>query len=143
MAQNPFLIPSALPYQLPPFAEITDEHYRPAFEEGMRQQREEIDAIAGDQDAPAFENTMLPLERSGQVLQRVAAVFFNKASSDSTDFTNDLEEELAPLLSAHSDAITLDARLYRRIDDLWGRVDELGLDAESRYLVERHHTEFT
>ncbi|MGO4535475.1 M3 family metallopeptidase [Leifsonia sp. 2MCAF36] len=140
---NPFLSPSTLPYGLPPFAEIRDEHYRPAVELGMQEQLAEIAAVVESADAPTFENTMLPLERSGQTLQRVAEVFYNKSSSDSTDFTNALEEEIAPRLAAHSDAIRLDPALYARIADLYGRLDELGLDPESRYLVERYYTEFT
>jgi len=142
-SENPFLSPSTLPYGLPPFADIRDEHYRPAFELGMEEQLAEVAAVVGTTDAPSFENTMLPLERSGQTLQRVAEVFFNKSSSDSTDFTNALEEEIAPRLAAHSDAIRLDPELYARIADLHARLDELGLDAESRYLVERYYTEFT
>ena len=74
---------------------------------------------------------------------RVAEVFFNKSSSDSTDFTNELEEEIAPLLSAHEDAIRLDPQLYARIKTLHDQLDDLGLDAESRYLVERYYAEFT
>ncbi|MCU1347896.1 MAG: hypothetical protein JWO56_926, partial [Acidobacteria bacterium] len=140
---NPFLSPSTLPYGLPPFAEIRDEHYRPAFELGMKEQLAEVAAVVRSTDAPTFENTMLPLERSGQTLQRVAEVFFNKSSSDSTDFTNALEEEIAPRIAAHSDAIRLDPDLYARIADLHGRLGELGLDDESRYLVERYYTEFT
>src|SRR4051794_17521240 len=141
--ENPFLSPSTLPYGLPPFADIRDEHYRPAFEQGMQEQLAEVDAVVATTDAPTFENTMLPLERSGQTLQRVAEVFFNKSSSDSTEFTNALEEEIAPRLAAHSDAIRLNPELYSRIVDLYGRLDDLGLDAESRYLVERYYTEFT
>lgn len=115
---NPFLSPSPLPYQLPPFADIRDEHYRPAFEQGFAEQLAEVQAIASSPEEPTFENTMLALERSGQVLQRVAEVFFNKSSSDSTDFTNALEEEIAPLLSAHQDAIRLNPALYARLQAL-------------------------
>ncbi|GIT79219.1 peptidyl-dipeptidase Dcp [Leifsonia sp. LS1] len=140
---NPFFSPSTLPYQLPPFAEIRDEHYRPAFERGFAEQLAEIDAITAAPGPATFENTFLPLERSGQVLQRVAEVFFNKSSSDSTDFTNALEEEIAPRLAAHQDAILLNPDLYARIDAIHAALDELDLDAESRYLVERYHTEFT
>lgn len=140
---NPFFTPSTLPYQLPPFAEIRDEHYLPAFERGMEEQLAEVDAIVRTDEPATFENTMLPLERSGQLLQRVAEVFFNKSSSDSTDFTNALEEEIAPRLAAHQDAIRLNPALSARIADLHARLDELDLDAESRYLVERYHTEFT
>ncbi|HEY0258299.1 MAG TPA: M3 family metallopeptidase [Lacisediminihabitans sp.] len=141
--QNPFFAPSTLPYGLPPFADIADEHYRPAFERGFEEQLAEIAAITAQEEAPTFENTVLPLERSGQILDRVSTVFFNKSSSDSSDFTNQLEEEMAPLLAAHSDAIQLDSALYARISAVHDRLDELDLDAESRYLVERYYTEFT
>jgi len=140
---NPFFAPSTLPYGLPPFAEITDEHYRPAFEMGMAEHLAEIAAVTANPEAPTFENTMLPLERGGQILERVATVFFNKSSADSTDFTNDLEEEIAPLLAAHSDTIRLDAVLYARIAELHTNRHNLGLDAEAVYLVERYFTEYT
>ena len=140
---NPFLAPSTLPYQLPPFALITDEHYLPAFEAGFEEQLREIQNITRRRDMPTFENTMIPLEQSGRTLNRVATVFFNKSSADSTDFTNDLEEQLAPQLSAHSDAIRLDAQLYWRIKTLHDQLEHLELDAESKYLIERYFTEFT
>ncbi|MCU1407693.1 MAG: Dipeptidyl carboxypeptidase [Glaciihabitans sp.] len=139
---NPFLTPSTLPYGLPPFAEIRDEHYRPAFEQGMAEHLAEIAAVTGNPDSPTFDNTLLPLERAGQTLERVATVFFNKSSADSTDFTNDLEEEIAPLLAAHSDAIRLDPALFARIDTLYNERNSLCLDAEAIYLIERYHTEF-
>ncbi|NYF11059.1 peptidyl-dipeptidase Dcp [Leifsonia sp. AK011] len=140
---NPFFAPSPLPFTLPPFADIRDEHYLPAFERGMAEQLEEISAITGQTEQPTFENTMLPLERSGQLLERVATVFFTLTSADSTDFLNDLEEQIAPLLAAHSDAIRLDAALFARIESLHNQLDDLGLDAESRYLVERYFMEFS
>ena len=140
---NPFLAPSTLPFQLPPFAEIRDEHYKPAFLAGFEEQLAEIAAITSQADAPTFENTMLPFERSGRTLNRVATVFFNKSSADSSDFTNELEEELAPLLAAHNDAIRLNAQLYGRIAALHEHLNALALDPESRYLVERHFMEFT
>ncbi len=140
---NPFFEPSTLPYGMPPFAEITDEHYRPAFEKGMADQLAEIQNITRRRDMPTFENTMIPLETSGQLLERVATVFYNKSSADSSDFTNELEEEIAPLLAAHSDAIRLDSQLYWRISTLHEQLDQLDLDAESRYLVERYYVEYT
>ena len=141
--QNPFFTPSPLPYGLPPFADITNDHYRPAFDHGFAEQLAEIAQITGGSAVPTFENTLIALEKSGQTLERVATVFFNKSSADSTDFTNELEEEIAPLLAAHSDAIKLDAKLYERITTIHGRLAELDLDAESRYLVERYYSEFT
>jgi peptidyl-dipeptidase Dcp len=142
---NPFFEPSTLPYGLPPFADITDADFLPAFDAGMEQQLEEVAAITEQQAAATFENTLIPLEKSGQILDRVATVFYNKSSSDSNDFTNELEEQIAPRLAAHSDAIKLDSALYARIAAVHASVlaGGSGLDAESTYLVERYFTEFT
>ena len=140
---NPLLAASTLPYQLPNFAELRDEHYGPAIEQGMHEQLQEVQNITRRRDMPTFENTMVPLESSGQLLIRALRVFYNKASADSNDAMNALEEELAPKLAAHEDAIRLDSALYWRIAQLHERLDELGLDAEQRYLVERHYTEMT
>jgi peptidyl-dipeptidase Dcp len=140
---NPFFTDSTLPFGLPPFAEITDAHYRPAFDRGFMEQLAEVERIVADEDEPTFENTIVALERSGRVLGRVAAVFYNKSSADSSEYTSELEEEIAPLYAAHTDAIRLDARLYARISAVHARLDELDLDPESRYLVERYHAGFT
>ena len=140
---NPFFEPSTLPFGMPPFAEITDEHYLPAFEKGMADQLEEIHNITRRRDMPTFENTMIPLEESGQLLERVARVFFNKVSADGNDATAELEERIAPLLAAHSDAIKLDSQLFWRVKTLHDQLDGLDLDDESRYLVERYFAEFT
>jgi peptidyl-dipeptidase Dcp len=137
---NPLIAPSPLPYHLPPFADISDEHYEPAFEAGMRAHLDEIRAVTSNPDEPTFENTMIPLERAGQILHRVATVFFNKSSSDSNEATNALEEEIAPRLAAHDDAIMLDAALYARVRAVAQTSD--ALDDESRYLVERYLAEF-
>ena len=125
---TPFDAPSTLPYGMPPFAEIRAEHYAPALEAGMAQQLAEIAAIAGNAEPPTFENTMVALERSGQLLDRVERVFFSTAAADGDETTEALEEEFAPKLAAHSDAIRLDARLFARIDDLFQRRDALDLD---------------
>ena len=140
---NPFLLPSTLAYQLPPFAEIMDEHYAPAVEQGMAEQLAEILDITSRRDTPTFDNTMVPLESSGQLLTRVLRVFYNKASADSNPLTNGLEAELAPKLAAHADAIKLNSALYGRIDQLHAQRTDLDLTAEQRYLIERHHTVMT
>jgi peptidyl-dipeptidase Dcp len=140
---NPFFAPSTLPFQLPPFADIRDEHYRPGFEQGFAEQLAEVETIVQSPDAPTIENTLVPLERSGQTLARVASVFFNKTSADSNDFTNTLEEEIAPLLAAHEDAIRFNPTLYERIAALYEQREELGADAETVYLIERYYTEYT
>ncbi|PWB96919.1 M3 family metallopeptidase [Salinibacterium hongtaonis] len=139
---NPFLAPSTLPYELPPFADIRDEHYLPAFEAGMAEQLAEVEAIIRNPESPTAGNTLVPLEASGQILDRVSSVFYNKASADSTDKTNELEEHLAPIMAAHRDAISLNPQLYARISHVHSERDAIS-DAETRYLVERYYTEFT
>jgi peptidyl-dipeptidase Dcp len=139
VADNPFLTRSALTAGLPPFAEIRDEHYEPAFEIGMREQRDAVDRIVADPAPPTFANTLEALELSSPVLDRVATAFFTVASAHATPFVRDLEERIAPRLAAHSDAIRLDADLFARIDAVWR--DRDGLDPEQRRLVERTHIE--
>ncbi len=140
---NPFLADSELPHLLPDFAAVRDEHYREAFELGMAEQLAEVAAITADTSAPTFENTIVPLERSGRVLDRVSTVFFTLTSSDTTDAIQELEEELAPKLAAHHDAIVLDPALFARVDAVHRAAVEgsENLDDEQRYLVERHRTE--
>jgi len=140
---NPFFEPSTLPFGMPPFADIEDEHYAPAFENGMAQQLEEIEAITSQSEAPTFENTVIPLEKSGQLLSRVDIVFFNKTSADGNPATDAFEEVIAPRLAAHNDAISLNSALYERIRSIHDGLDSSELDAEARYLVERYFTEFT
>jgi peptidyl-dipeptidase Dcp len=139
---NPLLEPSTLPQGLPDFAAIRHEHYLPAFERGFAQQRAEVAVITGNPEAPTFENTILPLERSGQLLRRVAGIFYNKSSADSDDEIAAIEEQLAPRYAAHEDAIQLDSALFARIGAVHADLDRLDLDPESRYLVERYHAEF-
>jgi len=141
---NPFFERSTLPYELPPFADIRDEHYEEAFEKGMEEQLAEISAITRKRDFPNFANTFPALESSGQTLLRVAFVFFNKSSADSTDFTNELEERIAPKLAAHKDAILLDAALYARVKTVYESLEhQEALTPEDRYLVERWYLEMT
>lgn len=142
MTSNPFFEASTLPYELPPFAEIGDEHYLPAFERGMAEQLAEIAAITAGDGPPSFADTVVALERSGAVLTRVANVFFNITGSDSSARTEAIEAEISPRLAAHEDAIYLDAALFERIEALYGRRAELGLDAEDLRLLERYHLRF-
>ena len=142
MTGNPFFTESALPYGLPPFDRIDDAHYRPAFERGMAEQIEEIEAIASRPDPPTFENTIVPLERSGRLLDRVASTFFSLASAHTNDAINEIRNEMAPRLAAHTDAILLNADLFARVRALHERRESLALDAEARRLVERYHVDF-
>lgn len=142
MKTNPLLQPSTLPYQLPPFDQITNEHLAPALEAGMAEQRQEIDAIAGGKSPPTFENTIVAMERSGQLLQRASAVFFNLNSSNTNPEIEKIQAAMAPRLSAHSDSIYLNAQLFERVSALHARRSSLQLDAESRRLLERYYTLF-
>ncbi|MBB3083190.1 M3 family metallopeptidase [Geodermatophilus sabuli] len=141
-ADNPLLEPSELPLQLPPFAAITLEHCREALLAGMAEQRSEVAAIVGSAEPPTFGNTVVALERSGRLYRRAGAVFHNLASSVSSDRLREIERELAPLESAHSDALRLDPALFARIDAVHTGRHEAGLDAEAVRLVERYHLDF-
>ena len=142
MADNPFFAESPLPHQLPPFDRIDDAHYAPAFERGMADQIAEIEAIAGASGPPTFENTIVALERSGQLLNRVAATFFALSSADTNDAINAIRNEMAPRLAAHTDRMLLDAGLFGRVEALYEQRDALGLDDESRRLVEEYYVDF-
>ncbi|KRE23543.1 M3 family metallopeptidase [Agromyces sp. Soil535] len=138
---NPFLEPSPLPYRLPLFALVRPEHYREAAETGMREQRAEVETITNDPAPPTFDNTLVALERSGALLRRVLPVLENASSADTNEAIDALEAELAPRLAAHRDAIRLDPRLFARIGELHELRDELGLDPDQAYLLERTHRE--
>jgi len=141
--ENPFLAPSTLPYALPPFAAISIEHYLPAFERGMDEQLAEIAEITASAEPPTFENTLVALERSGSVLRRVSNVFFNQASSDTSEPLQDIEAEVSPKLAAHQDAIHLDASLFARIKALFDARETLDLpDDEALRLIEKYYEEY-
>lgn len=143
-ADNPFATPSTLPYGLPDYTRIREEHYRPAALAGMAEHRAEVERIATDPAEPTVENTLEALERSGRLLHRTLNAFFNQSSADSTPGLDAVEEELAPLLAAHSDAIHLDRRLFARIDALHARAaaGELALEPDTAWLLDRTHRDF-
>jgi peptidyl-dipeptidase Dcp len=139
---NPFFQKSPLQDQAPPFDKIKDADYAPAIEEGMKRQIAEIDAIANDPAPPTFANTLEAMERSGELLTRVAKVFFNLAQSNTDDAMQKIRADEAPKLAAHQDAIYLNAKLYARVKALYEKRDALGLDPESRFLLQRYHLNF-
>jgi peptidyl-dipeptidase Dcp len=139
---NPFAKESTLPYRLPPFDKIKDEHFKPALLAGMAAQRKEIDAIAKNPAAPTFDNTIVAMERSGDLLTRVSYVYGNLASSNTNPQLEALQTEMSPKLSAHNDSIYLDAALYARVRKLYEQRASLKLDPESLRLLERYHTNF-
>jgi len=136
---NPFAQRSTLDYELPPFALIKEEHYLPAFYEGCTQQLAEVQAILDTPGAATFENTIVALEKSGQMLTRMLLVFFNKSSSDTSDSLDEIRQEIAPKLAAHQDAINLNPDLYARIKALYDNRESLGLNTEDAWLLERYY----
>jgi peptidyl-dipeptidase Dcp len=141
-AANPFFSESSLFMKYPPFDQIEDDHYMPAFEAGMAEELAEIEAIANQAAAPTFENTFLPMELSGKTLERVASVFYGLISAHTNDTLDEVQVEVAPLLSEHNDEILLNAELFERIKTIYDNRASLGLDAESLRLVEETHRDF-
>src|SRR6266702_6424701 len=139
---NPLLVESTLPYHAPPFDKIKDEHFVPAIEAGMREQLKEVDAIAASSEKPTFDNTIVALERTGRLLDRAERTFSNLNAADTNPTRQKIETEIAPKLSAHRDAIHLNAKLFARIQELYSNRDNLGLDPESSYLLERYYKDF-
>ena len=139
-ATNPFFESSLLPYQAPRFDEINDGHYRPAFDEAIRQKRAEIDAIVAQTAAPDFTNTVLALEKSGAMLSRVSSVFFAMTSAHTNDDLQALEEQISTELAALANDIWLNDTLFSRVESVWQ--DCAALDAESRRLAEETYQHF-
>ena len=142
MEQNPFYTESSLYMKYPEFDEIKNEHYTPAFEKGMADHMAEIDAIAERADSPTLENTIIAMEKSGSLLDRVATVFFALTSANTNDEMEKIRSEMAPKLSAHSDQILLNGKLFHRVKTIYEQRDQLGLDKESKRLVEKYYTDF-
>ena len=142
IASNPFYAPSPLPYHAPDFSRIKESDYRPAFDEGMRQQLAEIDAIA-NQSAPAtFENTIVAMERSGQMLTRVSYAFDGVNQANTTDSLQKIDEEYAPKRAAHGDAIFLNDKLFQRVKAVYDARNSSGLNDVQKYLVQRYYKDF-
>jgi peptidyl-dipeptidase Dcp len=141
-AANPFFAESPLPLHYPQFDKIKDSDYAPAFDAGMAEQLKEVEAIANNSEAPTFENTIIALEKSGQVLDRATTVFFALVGADTNDARNKLRADYSTKFAAHGDAINLNPKLFARVKALYDKRDSLGLDAEGVRLVERYHTSF-
>lgn len=142
MTFNPLVQPWTTPYELPPFADVRAEHFKPAFDAAMAEQRAEIGAIAANAAAPTFDNTIAALDRSGRLLTRVESLFHNLAASETSPELQAAEREVAVPLAAHGSAIYMNAQLFKRVDALHAERDKLGLSAEQRRLVERIHLDF-
>lgn len=138
LANNPFMKKSSLQYQAPEFDKIKDEHFKPAFDYGLKQNISEIEKIANNTETPTFENTVLALEKSGEVLKRAQIVFYNLTGSNTNPTLQKIEEEYAPIFAAHSDKIYLNSIIFNRIK----AVKTDGLDAEDKRLIEVYKQRF-
>ncbi len=141
-SDNPFAQASTLPLQYPRFDRIQDAHFTPAFAAGMARQLEEVAAIADNPEKPTFENTLVALERSGELLDRVNRTFSNLMGTVANDARRAIEKEITPKLAAHSDAIRLNAALFARLGTLYANRAKLALDPESDWLLERYYKDF-
>ena len=139
---GPFATPSTLDLNYPQFDKIQDSDFAPAFDAGMAQQLREMDAIANNPEAPTFQNTIVAMEKSGQLLDRATNVFFNLVSTDKNDARDKLQTEYAPKFSAHRDAITLNPKLFARIKTLYDARGTLDLDAVDKRLLEKRYEDF-
>ena len=139
---NPLLTPSTLPYHLPPFEQIKDEHFAPAFEQGMAGELKEVDAIATNPAAPTFENTIVALERTGETLGRATRAFGILTGAMTNPNLQKLQTMLAPKGAAHRDAIRLNSALFARISAVHEARNSLGLDSESARLLDRYYKDF-
>jgi len=135
ISDNPFYTASALPFQAPPFDKIKDADYQPAIDEAIRLHNLEVQQIAGNPDAPTFENTYVALEKSGQMLNRVLQVFNAVAGANTDPVLQQLQEDIAPKLAAHNDAIYLNSTLFQRVAAVHKQLGTMKLDAESKRLV--------
>ncbi|MGH9528336.1 MAG: peptidyl-dipeptidase Dcp [Terriglobales bacterium] len=139
---NPFFAASTLPFHAPPFDKIKNEDFQPAIEAGMAQQQAEIERIAGNPDAPTFENTMVAMEKSGQLLDRVTAAFNGVTGANTNDTLQKVKTIEAPKLAAHRDFIYLNTKLFARVEAIYKERATLKLDPESLRLIERYHDDF-
>lgn len=140
--ENPLLAEWATPFQMPPFDRIEAGHFREAFDAALAQARSDIDAIAGQDAAPGFDNTIGALERSGRLLTKVGGVFFNLTGSHTSPALQEIEREMAPRLARHHSETMLNSSLFARVAELWDKRDSLGLSPEEQRVLERYHTAF-
>ncbi|MEQ1829644.1 MAG: M3 family metallopeptidase [Pirellula sp.] len=139
---NPFLVPSKLHLQAPDFAAIKHEYYEPAFEAGMKEQLDQVRAIADQTASASFDNTLVALEKTGEILKRVQAVFFNMSSAHTDEKIQAIEEKIAPKLASHSDDIFLNKKLFARVEALWNQRASQSWTEEQQRLLKEYYESF-
>ena len=139
--ENPFLTDWNTPYGIPPFQEIQVDNYIPAIQAGIEQQKKEIEDIVNNPDAPTFDNTILPLELSGEILRKVSGVLYNVSETDRTHALDSVMELAIPMMTEHSDNLSFNKGLYERIAQLY-KGDQSGLTREQQMVLKKHYEEF-
>ena len=133
---NPFFSEYTTPFEVPPFDKIKVEHFMPAFEKGMEMHREEVEAILSSDEAPTFENTIVAMDRSGKLLNKVATAFFGLSSANTSPELQEIQMEISPELAKHSDEINLDPRFYDKVQAVYENKDEFNLSTEEGFILE-------
>ena len=141
-ADNPFLAEWDTPYGIPDFSAVEEDHYLPAIEAGIEQQQAEIDAIIANTETPTFENVVAAYEKSGAILDRVVGVLFNLSETDGTESLNAIVEKVLPLLSAHSDNITMNPAFFAKVEVLYNDIENLGLTQEQKMALTKLYNSF-
>jgi len=141
-AENPFFSEYTTPFKIPPFSKITNEDYLPAFEKGIQENKAEIEAIVNNTEEPTFENTIVALAESGELLQKVSSVFFAEDGSNTNAELQKIAEQVSPMLSAHYDEISLNEKLFKRVKAVYNKKDELNLTEEQAYILENKYKDF-
>ncbi|WP_345068757.1 M3 family metallopeptidase [Sphingobacterium thermophilum] len=139
---NPLLLEYETPFNVPPFDKIKDEHFKPAFEEALKRHNLEIDSITNNKEEPTFENTIVALENAGSLLNNVSTIFYNLNSANTNDSLQAIAQEMAPKLSAHSDEINLNAKLFQRVKFVYDNQNKFALDSEDKKLLEETYKGF-
>ena len=140
--ENPFYRNYKTQFQIPPFSEIEEKHFMPAFVEGMEKHNNEIEQIIQNSEKPSFENVIIAMERSGELLDRVNAVFFNLSGSTTNEKLQEIEKQISPKLSQHYDSISLNPYIFKKVGLLWKDVDNLNLSQEERKILEETYKRF-
>ncbi|MDE6793166.1 MAG: peptidase M3, partial [Muribaculaceae bacterium] len=140
---NPFFAPYNTPYEIPPFDKIKPVHYIEAYDEGLKEARQDLDKIVNNPEAPTFENTILAMDKMGTLLERVSRVFNSLTQTDMTPELSEINDKITPIVSAYHDEISMNPKLFERIKTIYDNLDNLNLDPDQRRMVESSYSRFT
>ena len=140
--ENPFFVEWDTPYGVPPFDKITEEHYVPAIQKGIEEREKEIEALVANSEEPTFENTILALDKSGALLNKVSGVFYPLSSANTNEKMQEIAREITPMLSKHRDNISMNPGLFKKIKAIYDQRNELGLDDQQIRVTEKYYEDF-